>query len=263
MLLGVYLYSRVQPSEGYLQAHKVGSPPVGEHGLSLRTWLASTALARQVMRFQMRDGSAINSRIVDAGALLSVHMDSDYDIPGVAWSAARTIVDIGAHVGCFTVWAARRAPHARLLAVEPNPETFQLLVQNIRSNGLEDRVVAINAAVGVEAGTAQLDFVAHSLGTRIAVSAGDGVRVRVQTLGGLLAEASVSQIEMLKMDCEGMEYSILPTLGMKGLDVIGALACEYHPEPGHNPSELDAILLSAGFRVRRPDAPLGVLWATR
>jgi FkbM family methyltransferase len=176
---------------------------------------------------------------------------------------ARAIVDIGAHVGSFAVWAAQRSPKARILAVEPNPETFELLTQNIRHNRLDDRVCAVNAAVGVAAGTGSLELVAHSLGTRLAANGNGEVSVRVQTMPGLLAEAGFKQVDALKIDCEGMEYAVLEAMGPEGLRPIQTLACEYHPQPGRQVENLDALLRSAGFTVQRPEALLGVLWATR
>jgi FkbM family methyltransferase len=214
----------------------------------------------------MRDGSRVRCRILDSGGLLSVHVDRDYDVPGFDWPAARTIVDIGAHVGSFTVWAARRSPRARMLAVEPNPGTFELLVRNVRENGLEDRVTAVQAAIGTKPGTSGLQFVEHSLGTRLARGGAIGaghITVEVRTLSRLLADAGMDEVDLLKVDCEGMEYEVLEAVGAQGLRNIRVLACEYHPEPGRDASELDRLLGSAGYKVQRPDAPLGVLWATR
>jgi FkbM family methyltransferase len=255
VLSGVYLYSRIQASSGQVLAAPRQS--------SVRSSLASTRLARHIMRFRMRDGSVVRCRIVDAGGLLSVSVDRDYEVPGVDWKAVRSIVDIGAHVGSFTVWSALRSPQARILAVEPNPETFALLERNILDNGLRDRVVAINAAVGSESGTGSLELVEHSLGTRLAPKGSGGVTVSVQTLPLLLAAAGMGDVDLLKIDCEGMEYAVFEDLDLLSLQRLKVIACEYHPEPGHSVSELDALLGTAGFRIQRPDAPLGVLWATR
>lgn len=215
------------------------------------------------MVFRMHDGSRIRARIVGAGGLLSVHVDRDYDVPGVEWSGARTIVDIGAHVGSFTVWAALRSPQARLLAVEPNPDTFSLLRQNIVDNGLQQRVTAILAAVGDKPGTGRLELLEHSLGTRLASGRGGPDGVRVQTMVGLLAEAAINDVDVLKMDCEGMEYAVFEALPREWLQSIKVLACEYHPVPGRSILDLEAVLRSHGFRVQRPNARLGVIWASR
>jgi FkbM family methyltransferase len=257
----VYFYARLQ---GRSRSH-LRSPSSRSTGVPgpFRLWMASTRLARQRMRFRMRDGSRVNCRILDSGGLLSVHVDLDYDVPRLEWSKARTIVDIGAHVGSFTVWAALRSPGARLLAVEPNPETFSLLLQNLHDNGLQDRVTAINAAVGTAPGVVGLELMEHSLATRLARSGEGQVTANVQKLDWLLAEAGIDEVDVLKVDCEGMEYEIFEAMGSEGLRAIKAITCEYHPEPNHDVSQLDTILRSAGFRVERPDAPLGVIWATR
>jgi FkbM family methyltransferase len=215
------------------------------------------------MSFKMSDGSNVRSRILDSGGLLSVHIARDYDVPNMDWDTVRTIVDIGSHVGSFVVWAGLKAPNAKILAVEPNAETFQFLAENIVRNGLQGRVHAINAAVADKPGTASLELVEHSLGTRISRSGGGSVNVRTQTLAGLLGEGGLKDVDMLKVDCEGMEYAVLQTTTRECLRRVKVLACEYHPEPDHDARELDVILESAGFVVQRPNAPLGVLWATR
>lgn len=257
-LLGaVYLYahygSHLAPSRG---ADAKGAP-----GSSA---MAGSKLARSLVRLRMRDGSRIGCRIVDAGGVLSVHVDRDYDIPGIAWPDARTIVDIGANVGAFTIWAARRSPNAQILAVEPNPDTFDLLCRNIVLNGLGTRVLPINAAVGPAAGFATLDLVEQSLGTRISPTGTGKVHVAVQTLPGLVAQVGmVGKLDIVKIDCEGMEYDVFGGLDPAFLAKIATLMCEYHPEDGHEVTTLDRILRSAGFVVRRPDTDVGVIWATR
>jgi FkbM family methyltransferase len=258
VLSGVSLYGWLQSRGGHALAE--AGPPASAK--SLRSSVASSRLARRIMRFRMADGSVMRCRIVDSGGLLSVWADRDYDIPGVDWAKVRQIVDIGAHVGSFTVWAARRAPNARCLAVEPNPGTFELLQANVRANGLEARVATVNAAVGTAHGTAGLELVEHSLGTRLARNGAGEVTVDVETITSLLENADMRQPDVLKVDCEGMEYELFPSIGAERLRGIGVIACEYHPEPGHSVEELDAILRSANFDVRRPDQSLGVLWAT-
>jgi FkbM family methyltransferase len=255
MLSAVYVYSRLQAGSGQVLA--AASPT------SMRSSAASTALARRPMRFRLRDGSIVRCRIVDSGGLLSVNVDRDYDLPGVNWKEMKAIVDIGAHVGTFTVWAASRAPKARILAVEPNPETFTFLERNIRDNGLQDRVVAVNAAVGAMAGAGTLELVEHSLGTRLARDGSGTVKVAVQTIPSLLEAAELSHVDLLKIDCEGMEYEVFKALGSEVLSHLDAIACEYHPQPGHSVNELDSLMRGSGFNVQRPDLPLGVLWATR
>jgi FkbM family methyltransferase len=263
VLSGVSLYAWLLSKRGQGITEVVPVSRSTGESRSLRSRLATSGFAHRSMRFRMRDGSRITCRIVDSGGPLSVYADADYDVPGVDWPAVGRIVDIGAHVGSFTIWAATRAPQARCLAVEPNPETYKRLVANIRDNGLQDRVTTVNAAVGVESGTGRLELVEHSLGTRLARTGEGEVAVRVESLSSLLAAAGMTDVDVLKVDCEGMEYDLFGAMTAERFQSIGVIACEYHPELGHAVAELDALLHGAGFEVRRPDASLGVLWATR
>jgi FkbM family methyltransferase len=67
----------------------------------------------------------------------------------------RVIVDIGAHIGDFSIYCARKAPAASIYAFEPWAPNFRLLVENLRLNGI-DNVTAINQAMAGASGTGWL-----------------------------------------------------------------------------------------------------------
>jgi FkbM family methyltransferase len=205
----------------------------------------------------------VRCRIADSGSLLSVHVDRDYDVPGFDWKRARSIVDVGANVGSFTVWAANRAPGARFVAVEPNPRTYGFLRQNVLENGLQDRVKVLNVAVGTEPGWAGLELVDHPLGTRLARNGVGDLAVEVRTIERLLLDAGMRQVDMLKIDCEGMEYDLFKSMEERALRSVRAVACEYHDEPGHDVRELEAALSSSGFAISRSDGSTGIIWGLR
>jgi FkbM family methyltransferase len=54
------------------------------------------------------------------------------------------ILDIGANVGSFALWATRRWPGSRVRSFEPNPETFAILKRNVAGYG---QVQPFNAAI--------------------------------------------------------------------------------------------------------------------
>jgi tRNA G46 methylase TrmB len=49
-------------------------------------------------------------------------------------ASLKMIVDVGANIGVFTLYAARAAPSSRIIAVEPFPETCERLHEMIRLN---------------------------------------------------------------------------------------------------------------------------------
>ena len=74
--------------------------------------------------------------------------------------------DIGANVGSYTILASA-AIGAQSVSLEPVPQTFHFLQDNIRLNGVSERVTALNAGVGHVNGvlrfTSDLDTVNHVL----------------------------------------------------------------------------------------------------
>jgi hypothetical protein len=56
-------------------------------------------------------------------------LEGEYDAP--YFGDRLTIVDVGANVGSFSLWADLRWPQSTIHAYEPNPTTFDMLVRNV------------------------------------------------------------------------------------------------------------------------------------
>jgi len=69
----------------------------------------------------------------------------------IAWinsfEKGATFIDVGANVGMYTIWAAKRNS-VRVLAFEPEAQNYALLNRNIYLNSLEERVAAYCLALG-------------------------------------------------------------------------------------------------------------------
>src|SRR5258707_906552 len=93
---------------------------------------------------EMRDGSRILVRggTDDRHVVFEVFVERIY---AVSVGPGDVVIDIGAHIGCFTVWAARQG--ARVFSFEPLPENFDALKRNTLLNCLSD-VVHHRVAVG-------------------------------------------------------------------------------------------------------------------
>jgi FkbM family methyltransferase len=65
------------------------------------------------------------------------------------------VVDIGANIGMFALWAEPQIPRGRLICVEPNPNALECLRMNVRQNDLHN-VTVIPAAAGGDNGTMEL-----------------------------------------------------------------------------------------------------------
>lgn len=174
------------------------------------------------------------------------------------------ILDIGAHIGMATLYFKKLYPDAKVFAVEPNPASLDLLKTNIQVNHLED-VMVIPAAVSEAGGSTQFyaDETAdhwHSTDS-FNPQTWDGVGERKQVLvdAVTLNDLVHTQIDLVKMDVEGAEQSILMS-SAQVLPQIKQLIFEYHPIPGNNLHELARFLKELGFQIscykHRQEIPL-------
>jgi FkbM family methyltransferase len=115
-----------------------------------------------------------------------------------------TVLDLGAHVGTFSLAAA--ALGCRVLAVEASPSNVALLEKSVSRNGFENmRVVPV--AVADRAGVVQ--FIPDGpFGVVCTPSANrPSVSVRAVTVDQLLADIGWQQVDFIKMDVEGSEIA--------------------------------------------------------
>jgi len=126
-------------------------------------------------------------------------------------------VDVGANDGYYTLFAAQRVgPSGRVLAVEPSTRERTNLERNIARNGLGN-VTVIPLALGATCGTAELRLAqsAHSGHNTLGRFANDGVQaesveqVKVCMLDALAGEVPLDRIDVMKIDVEGAEASVI------------------------------------------------------
>ncbi len=128
-----------------------------------------------------------------------------------------TVVDVGAHIGRYTLMAATKA--SKVIAVEPDPSSFQLLKANVALNGFSN-VVVVPEALSSTRGTRLLRLASRDNTGTSSISP-DGVaeptvgeisaevRVRSDTLDHLVETFHVRRIDWLKIDVEGHEIEVL------------------------------------------------------
>lgn len=181
-------------------------------------------------------------------------------------SPGMTVVDLGAHIGYFTLLAAHAVkPNGRVYAFEPVPSTYELLVKNISINGCGNTVVAVPYAVSSKLGRVKIFLVkGSSVSAALYTHNQEGccMEVRAITLDEFFKDEGWPQVDLIKMDIEGAEKVALE--GMKRLNEKNPklkLILEFNlhrlEQASVSPSELIQLLLDYGyckFRVLRPDS---------
>jgi len=207
----------------------------------------------------------IDGRGTLAGTLAEVFVRREYG----SLERFRTIVDIGANMGSFAVYAAQSRPDARIFCYEPEQQNFRLLKQNIQINGLEGRVSVFHCAVASHNGRRQLAVGESPVNSFHIFSDDVGHQmVDCTTLRNILADQGLEAIDLLKINCEGAEYEILEGCSETDFKRIANIRLEYHKLDAHgrNGEILSRWLKARGYRIerftRRPNET-GFIWATR
>jgi FkbM family methyltransferase len=161
------------------------------------------------------------------------------------------VVDLGAHIGAFAIAAAQAVPLGHVYAVEPARASFALLTRNLAINNLTN-ASAYRCAVSARTGTATLYRGADSWADNLicAQVGRSSETVDTTTLEDFLECHDIADVDYLKMNVEGAEYSILLDTPKRVLRRIRCMLIEHHPTVGCRPEQLIKRLDQCGFDVR-------------
>ncbi len=153
----------------------------------------------------------------------------EYGLRRIPFEPGDVVVDIGAHVGVFAIYLAKRHPDISVLAFEPDPVNFHNMLANLAANRVEN-VVPNHLAVTCDARPFTLDRPPdNSGGAGGHYTRREGfARATVPsiTLDGIFERFAITRCKLLKIDCEGAEYEILT--GASVLDRVDWLSGEFH-----------------------------------
>lgn len=130
------------------------------------------------------------------------------------------LLDIGANIGSYSIWTAR-STGAQVVAIEPESQSFALLVRNIALNGLQDRITPYCVAASDHTGLDVLYLTAvetghsnHQLGAEV-----DAKLQPVQLparqgcmaleLDEAIGSGSIPTPSFIKIDVDGFEHLVI------------------------------------------------------
>ena len=177
-----------------------------------------------------------------------------------------TIVDLGANIGAFTLFALSRIPKARVYAYEPNPDSFRFLTKSVERNGFTSRATLVNKAVAGTEGVRTLYVTKELSGTDTLYDHRPDnrpVEVLCITLERIFEENGISICDLMKVDVEGAEYEILLSAPDHILSRIKKIVMEWHLiDPRYGINDLTSFLRSKGFVIKMDTPFRGILTAT-
>ena len=215
-------------------------------------------------RIVLRDESVIylDNGQASFDIFLCVWRRREYAIDGHRVPSAGVVVDVGANVGIFSVWASRLlVPKGQVYAFEPVPSTFEFLQRavgacprkNIRPfcKAVMDVPGRIRVWVGDESGHSTV-----AAGNSADTGGEAVVDAEATTLEAVLSTIPEGRIDLLKLDCEGSEYPILSATPAAVFERVGAIAMEYHNlDESRNRETAVRRLTERGFDVVKATQP--------
>jgi FkbM family methyltransferase len=179
---------------------------------------------------------------------------------GLLARRARVIIDVGAHMGYYSMLARQAAgAGAQVHAFEPNPRMREQFRRNMQLNGFED-ITLSDRAIGDAEGTFRMkvrDFFEPGASGGSAVLADRVLDVRSTTLCRYCDEHGLDHVDLVKIDIEGAEAAALGR--------YDALVIDLHPHvlTAEQMQTIFTLLTSTGFGIyniagteaRRADDP--------
>ena len=193
----------------------------------------------------------LRSRTADRMIFKEIFLQEIYNQYGIEIKERDIVIDIGANVGMFTLYASQKATSGKVFAFEPFEENFRLLTNQISTNKLKN-VFAFKKGVFNKEGTQDLFLSGINTGGHSIQFEQEGgkVTIDVTTLSKFCADNNIDHIDFLKIDCEGSEFEILksdPSI----LQKVSKLVMECHPYGNETVDGMMELLESNGFKVIR------------
>ena len=177
----------------------------------------------------------------------------------------KLIWDVGANIGCFSLWATRVFPKARIESFEPCEETFLILQENRNGNGAgiwnvyqhgfsnKDETAIAHVPRGMFGETSRFS------------TEGEKVILPLRDISRYWLEQGKPVIDLLKVDCEGCEHDIFSDASAEFLSAVQAIIMEVHPVPGRSARRIFQRLTENNFKVEQgqPDEEQQVVFVRK
>lgn len=183
-----------------------------------------------------------------------------------------TVLDLGAHIGCYALLAARALNHSgKVLAFEPVRLNYELLSENVRLNHFENTLIPVQLALSDHAHAAEMYLAEVNGGDhRMYPTSSEDDRIfnrgmvrpreRVQTIAvdTYLQEHHIKTVDLIKMDVQGAELAVLRGMEQtlrSNPDVLFFFEYWYFGlrQAGTHPQEPLALLQNWGFEFWQID----------
>lgn len=168
----------------------------------------------------------IRIKSTDLQAFANVWLNKEYEEIGFFIESDETVIDIGAHIGLFTVYASQFCKNGKIISCEPIKENFELLKENVNINNLSN-IILYNNAITDKNDKVKVYLNNDSAANSIYGNGENYEEISTLSLSKILDE-NMNEKNCLKLDCEGAEYQIINNTPDKYFKKITKICLEYH-----------------------------------
>ncbi len=199
--------------------------------------------------FETRNGLRIKTRkgTADKGIILEIFFDKTYNPKGFEIKKDDVVIDIGAHIGIFSLYASTFTKN-RIFCFEPIKENFNLLEENIRMNH-KNNIKIFNFALCNQKEIRIFFNDVNTGGHSNFIEGKKYQKVKCMTLKDIFQRENINVCNFLKIDCEGCEYEILFNTPDSVFEKIKKISMEIHDLGDKNPKNMIKFLESKGYKV--------------
>ena len=163
------------------------------------------------------------------------------------------IVDAGGNIGVLSLLALATYPNARILCYEPEASNLDIIRKNVRLNAAEKHITCFKEAIDNTTGMktfylSQAEY-AHSLEKSADSRHAGEISVATTTIERIMQDNHIKRLDLLKLDIEGTEYSVLRNLPLELYPRIKNIVLEIHDHPSEKKEDLVRFLAEHGYAV--------------
>ena len=179
--------------------------------------------------FESKTGLKIKIRVnsTDLMALTHVWLIKEYHHDDFKIETNDVIIDVGAHIGLFALYASQFCKDGKIICYEPIKENYELLLENVKQNKINN-IISYNSAVSNSSSTVKIYLNQDESGHSMFLKNVNFVTVVSISLPKILEKNNIENCDFLKLDCEGAEYEIIDSLKEDFFKKIKKTIIEYH-----------------------------------
>lgn len=191
-------------------------------------------------------------------------------VPEYQPDEGHVIIDIGAHIGTFSLLSSSKVGCGKVYAIEACEDSFNLLRINVALNHCTN-ISLHHLAMADKEGSCRLYYNSgnwgHSILKTVKTLSRFSETVKSSTLSAFFESNRITECHFMKLNCEGSEFPILLSTPNAVLQRIRTILVLYHCDLWINNTEADLVshLESSGFScaIRNRSEDRGWIIATK